>query len=82
MKSATQIVLGFMLTVAMLLLCQWFLRHYYQIGPEFLEPLVLVGGLLLILSLSGLGVVVLVHGIRMTGNKPDRPIDFRIWKRP
>jgi len=61
--SVARVMGGFITLVVAALAGWWFGRHYYRIGPEYLEPLVLISGAAAILLVGGLGLISLVQGI-------------------
>lgn len=64
MNAETRIVVGFITIGLSALFGWWFSNHYYRIGPEATEGLVVLAGVVAILVGSAKGFVLLVRGIK------------------
>jgi hypothetical protein len=64
MNAKTRLFVGFTTLLLAAIVGWWFARNYYRIGPEALEPIVLISGAGVIIAAAGFGLVQLVSGIK------------------
>lgn len=64
MNAKTRLISGFAVLVLSAIAGWWFARHYHRIGPEAIEPLVLLIGSLVIIAAAAFGFLQLVRGMK------------------
>jgi len=64
MNASARLITGFVVLVLAGIAGWWFARHYHRIGPETIEPIVLLTGAVAIIGVAAFGFLQLVRGIK------------------